>query len=42
MINELRQMFSDISISLLAPDAVLVGEWRRRAALLRFAENVCR
>ena len=25
MINELRQMFSDISLSLLAPDVVLAG-----------------
>lgn len=38
MINELRQMFSDISISLLAPDAVLVGDVAQDAQLAALAE----
>ncbi len=38
MINELRQMFSDISISLLAPDAVLVGDVAQDAQLAALTE----
>lgn len=38
MINELRQMFSDISISLLAPDTVLVGDVAQDAQLAALAE----
>lgn len=38
MINELRQMFSDISISLLAPDALLVGDVAQDAQLAALAE----
>lgn len=38
MINELRQMFSDISISLQAPDAVLVGDVAQDAQLAALAE----
>lgn len=38
VINELRQMFSDISISLLAPDAVLVGDVAQDAQLAALAE----
>ena len=38
MINELRQMFSNISISLLAPDAVLVGDVAQDAQLAALAE----
>ena len=38
MINELRQMFSDISISLLAPAAVLVGDVAQDAQLAALAE----
>ena len=38
MINELRQMFSDISISLLAQDAVLVGDVAQDAQLAALAE----
>ena len=38
MINELRQMFSDISISLLSPDAVLVGDVAQDAQLAALAE----
>lgn len=38
MINELRQMFSDISISLLALDAVLVGDVAQDAQLAALAE----
>lgn len=38
MINELRQMFSDISISLLAPDVVLVGDVAQDAQLAALAE----
>lgn len=38
MINELRKMFSDISISLLAPDAVLVGDVAQDAQLAALAE----
>lgn len=38
MINKLRQMFSDISISLLAPDTVLVGDVAQDAQLAALAE----
>lgn len=38
MINELRKMFCDISISLLAPDAVLVGDVAQDAQLVALAE----
>lgn len=38
MINELRQMFSDISISLLAPDTVLVGDVAQDVQLAALAE----
>jgi hypothetical protein len=38
MINELRQMFSDISISLLAPDTVLVGDVAQDAQLAALTE----
>ena len=39
MINELRQMFSDISVSLLAPDVVLVGNVQGDAQLETLAEG---
>lgn len=38
MINELRKMFCDISISLLAPDTVLVGDVAQDAQLAALAE----
>ena len=39
MINELRQMFSDISVSLLMPDVVLVGNVQGDAQLEALAEG---
>lgn len=39
MINELRQMFSDISVSLLRPDVVLVGDIGMDVQLTALAEQ---
>ena len=39
MINELRQMFSDISVSLLSPDVVLVGNIAADKQLEELAER---
>ena len=39
MINELRQMFSDLSAELLTPDVVLVGDVRGDAQLEALAER---
>ena len=39
MINELRQMFSDISVSLLSPDVVLVGDIAGDEQLEMLAES---
>lgn len=39
MINELRQMFSDISVSLLSPDVVLVGDIAGDEQLETLAES---
>ena len=39
MINELRQMFSDISVSLLSPDVVLVGSIAGDTQLTALAES---
>lgn len=39
MINELRQMFSDISVSLLAPDVVVVGDIAGDEQLETLAES---
>lgn len=39
MINELRQMFSDISVSLLTPDVVLVGNIAADEQLTALAES---
>lgn len=39
MINELRQMFSDISVSLLTPDVVLIGDIAGDVQLKALAES---
>ena len=39
MINELRQMFSDISVSLLSPDVVLIGNVQGNVQLEALAES---